>query len=296
MLLCFAPVGGSAQSSEPCAVGGVRGGETLTVQPTIVVIPYTAEGENMRDVLEEDVNRRVAVTAVKQAFDDLDFATVDLRALVASIRTGRTLTAAAETDFKTQVIEQSRADIYVELEIMEPDEGGAPSSASVIRTAYLTNNGMSLANMIGRSGTYRGVEYSRLVERAAGDSIHAFLQVMQARFDDVVENGAVISFDISVGDGAEFDLSSDVGDDPDMLSFLIEDWFAENAWKNNYSVSGITDVRMIFDAVRIPLYDPNTCRNYNASQFSREFLRYLRTLGVRAGQTVTRGSIFIELR
>jgi hypothetical protein len=288
------PHRGYAQT-EVCEVDGVRGGETLTVQPAIVVIPYTEQGENMGEVIEEDVNRRVAVTAVKQSFDDLDFATVDLRALIRSIGTSGALTATSQTDFKTQIIEQSRADIYVELEIMEPEDD-PPSSASVIRTAYLTNNGTSLANMIGRSGRYRDIEYSRLVERAATDSIDAFLQVMQMRFDDVVANGAIIQFDISMAEGADYDLSAEVGDPPDMLSFLIEDWFAENAWKNNYSVSGVTDVRMVFDAVRIPLYDPQTCRNYNASQFAREFLRYLRTLDIAASQTVTRGSIFIELR
>ena len=149
---------------------------------------------------------------------------------------------------------------------------------------------------VGRSGRYRGIEYSRLVERAASDSITAFLQVMQERFDDVVENGAIILFNISVAPGAEHDLESEVGPDQDMLVFLIEDWFAENAWKNNYSISSSTNLGMVFDAVRIPLYDPATCRNYNASQFSRDFIRYLRTLGVRAGQTVTRGSVFIELR
>ncbi|MDX1647069.1 MAG: DUF6175 family protein [Longimicrobiales bacterium] len=286
----------SAQAPDTCEMDGVRGGETLTVQPTIIVIPFTKLGESMDSVLQEDVNRRVAVTTVKQAFDDRGFATVDLLALIRSLRTGGALRMGAETDFKTQIVQQSRADIYVELEIMEPEEGGDASNAGVIRTAYLTNNGMSLANMIGRSGRYRGVEYSRLVERAAADSIDAFLEVMQMRFDDVVENGAIISFDVSVAEGADYNLNSDVGPDPDVLSFLVEDWFAENAWKNNYSVSSITDYSMVFDAVRIPLYDPQTCRNYNASQFSREFIRFLRDLGLRASQTVSRGSVFIELR
>ena len=288
--------GVSAQSAQVCEVDGVRGGETLTVQPKIIVIPYTKDGEDMGTVLEDDVNRRVAVTVVKQAFDDLEFSTIDLRALIRSLRTSGALRLTSETDFKSQIVAQSRADIYVELEIMDPEDPANPSSASVIRTAYLANNGTSLANMIGRSGRYRGIEYSRLVERAASDSITAFLQVMQSRFDDVVENGAIISFTISVAQGAEHDLESEVGPDPDMLGFLIEDWFADNAWKNNYSISGSTNLLMVLDAVRIPLYDPATCRNYNASQFAREFIRYLRTLDVRAGSTVTGGSVFIELR
>ena len=291
------PAGVSAQSAEVCEVDGVRGGETLTVQPKIIVIPYTKDGENMGTVLEEDVNRRVAVTTVKQAFDDLGFTTIDLQQVIRTVRTNAAILLTAETDFQTQILQESRADIYVQLEIMDPEDPTSPSSASVIRTAFLTNTATSLANMIGRSGRYRGVEYSRLVERAASDSISPFLQVMQGRFDDVVANGAIISFIISVTQGAENDLGSEVGPDPDILAFLIEDWFAENAWKNNYSVSSSSSLRMVLDAVRIPLYDPTTCRNYNPSQFSQEFVRFLRTLNVRTNLPIINGgTIIIELR
>ena len=55
------PAGVSAQSAEVCEVDGVRGGETLTVQPKIIVIPYTKDGENMGTVLAEAPYRRVAV-------------------------------------------------------------------------------------------------------------------------------------------------------------------------------------------------------------------------------------------
>jgi len=291
------PAGVSAQSAEVCEVDGVRGGETLTVQPRILVIPYTRSDENMGTVLEEDVNRRVAVTTVKQAFDDLGFTTIDLQQVIRTVRTNAAILLTAETDFQTQILQASRADIYVQLEIMDPEDPANPSSATVIRTAFLTNTATSLANMIGRSGRYRGVEYSRLVERAASDSINAFLQVMQARFDDVVTNGAIISFIISVAQGAENDLGSEVGPDPDILAFLIEDWFAENAWKNNYIIASTSSLRMVVDPVAIPLYDPTTCRNYNPSQFSREFVSFLRTLGVRVNlPLISGGSIIIELR
>ena len=291
------PAGVSAQAAEVCEVDGVRGGETLTVQPKILVIPYTKGDEDMGTVLEEDANRRIAVSTVKQAFDDLGFSTIDLQQVIRTVRTNAALLLTAETDFQTQILDQSGADIYVRLEIMDPEDPVNPSSATIIRSAYLRTTSRSLANMIGRSGRYRGVEYSRLVERAASDSISAFLQMMQSRFDDVVKNGAMISFIISVTQGAETDLGSEVGPDPDLLAFLIEDWFSENAWKNNYNIASTSSLRMVIDPVRIPLYDPTTCLNYNPSQFAQEFVRFLRTLGVRVNlPIISGGSVIIELR
>ncbi|WP_288849641.1 DUF6175 family protein [uncultured Alistipes sp.] len=35
-----------------------------TVQPKIMVIPYTKEGEDIRTVLEADVNKRIALTKI----------------------------------------------------------------------------------------------------------------------------------------------------------------------------------------------------------------------------------------
>ena len=40
-----------------------------TVQPKIMVIPYTKEGEDIRTVLEADVNKRIVLTKIKEAFD-----------------------------------------------------------------------------------------------------------------------------------------------------------------------------------------------------------------------------------
>ncbi|MGH7444507.1 MAG: DUF6175 family protein, partial [Longimicrobiales bacterium] len=191
----------TVDAQEVCTPGEVRGGAAMSVQPTIIVIPFTKEGEDMRTVFESDVNRRIAATAVKQGFDNVGFSTVDLVAVMRSVATAGAMTTGTQTDIKTQIIEQSRADIYVEVEVLEPEQSGDLVSVSIIRTAYLTNNGMSLANMIGHSGRYRGIDLPRLVERAAADSLDAFLAVMQEKFDDVVENGAVIAVDVSLRQG-----------------------------------------------------------------------------------------------
>ena len=39
-----------------------------TVQPKIMVIPYVKR-EDLRTILENDVNKRIALTKIKEAFD-----------------------------------------------------------------------------------------------------------------------------------------------------------------------------------------------------------------------------------
>lgn len=42
-----------------------------------MVIPYTMQGEDIRTVLENDVNKRIALTKIKEAFDQRGYTTVD---------------------------------------------------------------------------------------------------------------------------------------------------------------------------------------------------------------------------
>ena len=47
--------------------------EVKTIQPRIMVIPYTKEGEDIRTVLEDDINKRIALSRIKEAFDRRGF-------------------------------------------------------------------------------------------------------------------------------------------------------------------------------------------------------------------------------
>ena len=50
------------------------------MQPTIMVIPFVSEGQDLRTILESDLNLRVAVAEVKAGFDAKGLKTIDFRA------------------------------------------------------------------------------------------------------------------------------------------------------------------------------------------------------------------------
>ena len=94
-----------------------KGSPLPTARPKIMVIPYTTKGEDIRTILENDVNKRIALTKIKEAFDQRGYTTVDFFAKIKALSNATALGYSQQTDFKTMVIQQSGADVYVEAEI-----------------------------------------------------------------------------------------------------------------------------------------------------------------------------------
>jgi acid phosphatase class B len=111
------------------------GGQVVTVQPKIMIIPYTKEGEDLRTILEEDANKRIAIAKIKEGFDGRGFTTVDFVAKLKAAKDNNIFTSDNQTDIKTQIIEMSGADVYVQAEVIA-ERGQSGSSVKLILTAY----------------------------------------------------------------------------------------------------------------------------------------------------------------
>ena len=75
--------------------------QVTTVQPKIMVIPYTKEGEDIRTILEDDVNKRITLTKIKEAFDSRGFTTVDFTAKLKTVSNSNVFMADNKTDLKS---------------------------------------------------------------------------------------------------------------------------------------------------------------------------------------------------
>jgi len=93
------------------------GGQVVTTQPKIMVIPYVKSGEDLRTILERDVNKRIALTKIKESFDSRGFTTVDFVAKLKAAKDNNIFTSNSQTDIKAQIVQMSGADIYVEAEV-----------------------------------------------------------------------------------------------------------------------------------------------------------------------------------
>jgi hypothetical protein len=266
-----------------------------TVQPKIIVIPYTKEGEDIRTILEEDVNRRIAITKIKEGFDSRGFTTVDFTAKLKAAKDNNIFTSESQTDIKTQIIQMSGADIYVQAEV-NVVKGNSGNSVTLVLTAYESSTGNSLSNKVGESGKFYTDDIGKLASKAVESCVTDFLNVMQTKFTDIVNNGKSVIIDISFDANSSYKMSSEIGADKLPLSDQIEMWMEKNSFKNNYHIQGTTELKMIFDDVRIPLKDPITNNNYNPNKFALEIFKFLKSIGLQPTKDVKSNTIFITIK
>jgi hypothetical protein len=272
-----------------------KGGGIATVQPKIMVIPYTKKGEDIRTILEDDVNKRIALTKIKEAFDNRGFTTVDFAARLKAMTRSAALSDDSQTDIKTLIIQQSAADIYVEAEV-DARFSSSGNEAKIIITAYDAGTGNSLANKVGESGRFLISDVSLLASKAVDRCIEDFLNVMQAKFTEIASNGRSIYLEVNISKDSEYTMSSEVGARGMLLSDEVEEWVAANAYKNLYTSPSQTEYKLIFDDVRIPLKDPDTGNNYNPNKLGLSMAQFFRSLGVRVKRTVDRNKLFFTIQ
>lgn len=268
--------------------------QTVTVQPKIMVVPFVKEGEDIRNVLENDVNKRIVLTKIKEAFDSRGFTTVDFLGRLKALSKANGLAMDNQSDLKTMIIQQSGADIYVDAGI-DVVLSGSGNGVKVIMTAYDTSTGNSLANKVGDSGKFYTDDIGRLASKAVEGQADAFLNVMQTKFNDIVANGRSINVTIGFAQTSQYSMSSEVGANGFALSDEIEMWMSENAYKGNYHIQGTTEKQMIFDDVRIPLKDDNG-NNYNINKFGLKFMMFARKMGLQIGRDISNNTLIITIK
>jgi hypothetical protein len=302
-----------------CTLIGIKaqGQNTTTkinaVQPKIMVIPYAKDGEDMRTVLEKDFNKRQAVAKVKNGFDKRGFTTKDFVATLKQAIDDKQFAGMVQSDVKSAIVSLSGADIYVEVDInlVQSNQGNsarvllsaydaatASAYSSVTcdsRQRYTTDNGMLIDVALQTpTNNVRRDESSGI--SSAMPCLDEFLDILQAKFTDIVNNGRPIKVDITIDAASARNFDSKIKSANDkQLSDLIDDWMADNAYKNNFHSQGQTTSHLFYDEVRIPVQDANG-RNYRLDLFARKLTDFLSTKGVAAKRSTKNGGIYITIQ
>lgn len=253
-------------------------GEVKQVQPKVMVIPRVNEGEDIRNVLDQNEPLRVAVTKMKEYFDTRGFRTDDFVAKLKAAITNKIFTSENQTDLKVQMLQFANPDIYVELDVNQVACSGA-KIARVNMNAFYTSTAVSLASTVAQSPC-NNAEFGQLIQRAIIDYADKFLNTMQTNFDDLVLNGVPIYMEFGFSENSKYSMSSEVGTEKTPLSDVIDLWLEKNSYKGQYNIQGTTEKRMIVSDVRIPIRNQSTGANYSAKKFSSEVFSYLKSLGL----------------
>ena len=268
------------------------------VQPKIMVIPYTKEGEDIRTVLEADDNKRIVLTKIKEAFDERGVTTIDFIAKLKAMESGNVFNLDNKQDAKSLIIDMSGADIYVEAEIICQQgyvSGKEEGRVKVVVTAYETATGASLANKVGESGTFYTSDIGKLGMKAISSCADDFLRVMQTKFSDIAENGRSLMLQIGFEENSQYTMESEVGNQGFQLQDEIELWVEDHSCNGNYHLQGVSPMKMVFDDIKLPLTD-ETGKNYSTSKFGMEILKFFRSLNIQVSRSNRGNTLYITIK
>ena len=268
------------------------------VQPKIMVIPYTKEGEDIRNVLEADENKRIVLTKIKEAFDERGVSTIDFVAKLKAMESGKVFNIENKQDAKSLIIDMSGADIYVEAEIIclqGNSSGKTDSRVKIVVTAYEAATGTSLANKVGESGTFYTQDIGKLGMKAISSCADDFLRVVQSKFSDITENGRSLMLQIGFDEDSQYTMESEVGSQGLQLQDEIELWIEEHSFNGNYHLQGVSPNKMVFDDVKLPLTDEEG-RNYSTSKFGMEMLKFFRSLNLQVSRSNRGNTLYVTIK
>lgn len=272
-----------------------------TVQPKIMVIPYTKEGENIRTILENDERKRIILTKIREAFDERGFSTVDFIAKLKAMESSNVFNNTNKSDLKSQIIQMSGADIYVEAEMIcsqhqTIDDPKPESEVKIIITAYDCATGSSLSNKVGESGRFYTNDIGTLAIKAINGIADDFLRVLQMKFSDIAETGRSVMIQIGFDENSTWNMESQVGKDGNLLQDEIELWIDANCYEHNYHMQGVSKNQMILDDVKLPLVDESTGNNYNINRLSLAMFKFFKSLGMSVTRDVRGNTLYVTIK
>jgi hypothetical protein len=279
---------------------GLRAQEVTQVQPSIMVMPFTKEGEDIRTILDNDFNTRLAVTLVKDAFDQRSFTTVDFTAkLKQATNAGIFTSAKSQSDLQTEIIRMSDADLCVLVDAELVKCPGYSQQAHVYRailTGYLSATASSLANKVLESPCNEA-DAGALAKRALRlEALEPFMNTLGMKFQNVRAEGLPVYLEVGIAQNAtDLSMETEIGSDHLPLKDALRIWLEDNAYKNYVQVGGTSNIKMIVNDVRTPLRHPKTGRNYSPADFSLSLLRHLQTLGLKASREEKGYQLFFTL-
>lgn len=272
-------------------------------KPTIMVVPsdnwcikngYVMEFDNQgtiikvpdyKKALQEDTDVLLVISSINNMMAERGFPLKNLESVLKTLESN-----AAEDNIMTsketgsdvdetpmdKLKKVAKADIIMQL-TWSINTTGPKKSVTFILQGLDAYTDKQIAGAQGTGEPSFTAETPVLLQEAVTAHIDNFNATLQAHFDDMFENGREVIIRIQKWSDSAFDLESEVNGDE--LSYVIEDWIADNTVKNRFSVMDVTENMMVFEQVRMPLYNAKG-RAMDTRGFARELSKYLTGLGV----------------
>lgn len=250
-----------------------RGTGNGVKQPEIVVVPFTAEGEDVRVIIENNPMMALAISKVKEQFNNRGFITKDFITLLKASKNTAIMMDEAAIDYKARIVRESKADIQVIVKIMGNQQSNGAVEVALMLEAVEVQTGNSLANKSYLSGKFVTNDFIKLANRALDMIGDDFFSNLQSAFNQMVEEGRELAFQIGFSSDCEMDATSEVGSNGNDFQMEMEDWLSNNAFRGVYSLNG--SEKLLDASMQVPLYDQTTGAPFNLSRMRTVLKKFL---------------------
>jgi hypothetical protein len=248
-------------------------------KPTLMVVPsdlwckeygYLTEFNNQgtkvlipdyKKALQEDANLILVISKINELMADRGFPLKNLESILKSLENQSAEDALLMNSEGAEINENpidklkkvAKADIIIQMTYTIQSVG--PKNTVTFNLQGIDSyTNKQIAGSSGTGAPSFTAEIPVLLAEAVVANIDLYNVQLQNHFDDMFENGREVILRVLTWNNWEHNLESeDFGGD--MLSNIIENWVHENTVKNRFSTLDATENMMVFEQVRIPLFN-----------------------------------------
>jgi hypothetical protein len=248
-------------------------------KPTLMVVPsdlwckeygYLTEFNNQgtkvlipdyKKALQEDANLILVISKINELMADRGFPLKNLESILKSLENQSAEDALLMNSEGAEINENpidklkkvAKADIIIQITYTIQSVG--PKNTVTFNLQGIDSyTNKQIAGSSGTGAPSFTAEIPVLLAEAVVANIDLYNVQLQNHFDDMFENGREVILRVLTWNNWEHNLESeDFGGD--MLSNIIENWVHENTVKNRFSTLDATENMVVFEQVRIPLFN-----------------------------------------
>lgn len=266
-------------------------------KPTIMVVPsdnwcilngYFMEFDNQgtkvkipdyKKALQENTDLLAVISKINTLMADRGFPLKNLESAIKTLESESAENSMLSSKSGAAVAESpvdklkkvAKADIIMQL-TWKVNATGPKKSITFILSGLDAYTDKQIAGAEGTGAPSFSAEVPVLLEEAILAHLDKFNTGLQAHFDDMFANGREIIIRVKKFDSWDGDLEKDYAGKE--LGDAIEEWLKNNTVKGRFSTTDATENMMLFEQVRIPLFDEGG-KAVDARQFVKGLQKYL---------------------
>jgi hypothetical protein len=267
-------------------------------KPTIMVVPsdvwcnkngYMSEWDNQgttvkmpdyKKAFQENSDLLLVISKINELMAERGFPLKNLESSLKSLQSQDAEDAMLQSKSGSSISESpidklkkvAKADIWIQM-TWTLNQTGPKKSITFNLQGIDAYTDKQIAGASGTGQPSFSAEIPVLLEEAVLAHLDNFNAQLQSFFDDMFANGREIILRIKKWDSFDGDLEKVYGGEE--LGTLIEKWISDNTVQNRFNTSDATENMMLFEQVRIPLYDPNN-RAVDARSWAGGLQKYLK--------------------